>query len=64
MSSNNQISNVEQVTINSDLIQHSEYDIEAADNSDVSFAKDVNKLVFNFKQICICKIGESLIYFL
>jgi hypothetical protein len=37
MSSNNQSSNVERVTINSDLIQHSEYDVEVAQNYALGF---------------------------
>src|SRR5690349_19144891 len=46
MTSNDQ-GNKHHVTINPDLIQHSEYDIELLDNSDITFAKDVNKLVIN-----------------
>ncbi len=38
---------VEDIAINSDLVRHSEYDIEANDNDDIAIVHDAGKLVID-----------------
>ena len=45
MTSDEKDSKVEHIAINSELIQHSEYEIEVVDNHDVTLVKDARKLV-------------------
>jgi hypothetical protein len=47
LTSSEQTNNSERITIDSDLVQHSEYDIEVLANNDVALVKDARKLVIN-----------------
>jgi hypothetical protein len=47
LTSSEQTNNSERITIDSDLVQHSEYGIEVLTNNDDALIKDARKLVIN-----------------